>query len=124
LGIPPSARFAELRTGERIGPVVTYDDLRNMVSHLAKELPRIDDSDYYGLRTMRESYNSVMEAAIGYYIENVLHGPLADDQRYNDYITVYDSAMIPAEAHLENLSWKKVTSSLNWRMKKFTSASI
>lgn len=106
------------RTGERIGPVVTYDDVDNMASHLAQTLPHIDDSDYYGDKAMRDSYDNLMEAAIGSYIENVLQGQSADDQRYSDFITAYESAIIPAKAHLENLKWKRVTSSINWRMEK------
>ena len=97
------------RTGEKIGPLVTYDDVGNMSQHLIEHLQRND---------IDESNAGAMAEFVESYIIDTIGSPSNADERYTSFMKAYESAIVHAESHLEHVLWKKITGSANWRIEK------
>ena len=97
------------RMGEKIGPLVTYDDVGNMAQHLIDHV-RENDIGELNDRAMVEFVES--------HIIDVMGAPSKADERYTNFVKAYESTIVHAESHLEHVRWKKITGSTNWRIEK------
>jgi hypothetical protein len=99
------------RTGERIGPLVTYDDVGSMAQHL---IEHINEQNIEEESDKERAMADLVES----YIINVIEAPSKSDERYTEFVRSYESTIVHAESHLKHVMWKKVTGSANWRVEK------
>jgi hypothetical protein len=97
------------RTGEKIGPLVTYDDVGNMAQHLIEHMRE---------NNIEESNDGAMADFVESYIVDIMRAPSEDDERYTDFEKAYESTIVDAEKHLKNVMWKRTTASVDWRIEK------
>ena len=91
------------RLGERVGTVVTYEDVSKIITHLkcspgststTKEITRLIDG----------------------YLKDVLNAP--DQKLYVKLVESFENSIQGARSHLKDIEWKKKTLSAKWKAKK------
>lgn len=91
------------RAGEKVGPIVTYEDIPNIVNQLKTD-------GFVGKRGTG--------LAVKTYLSNNMHAAPEDHVLYTSFIEAYEAAIGPAKLHLEYVMWKKKTITTDVKISK------